>query len=250
MAPTSKTNILEAAQPIANKELVSPTHGVRQGSESGEAGRPEEIGQHEEDDEDIQGQEDEEDEMQIEDGEIISPEVPEVRAPKTLPDPGNPTQSEIEDHYLANHLPYRSWCECCVRGKAKDLPHRKSQPGGPAEVPLIGMDFQHPGTDSSEEARLNILTVKDTKSKAVFCYPCSSKAPSEAVADKVINDIEVLGYGRIALRCDNEPAIRKLQKIIVNRRKQDTIPQNSPAYSSKSNGAAERAVQSVTGHIR
>ncbi len=40
-----------------------------------------------------------------------------VRAPKM------PTPKEVEDHELT-HCPYRSWCEHCVRGQAKDDQHR------------------------------------------------------------------------------------------------------------------------------
>eukprot|EP00973_Karenia_brevis_P090589 12403341-Karenia_brevis.AAC.1 len=112
------------------------------------------------------------------------------------------------------------------------------------------MDFQHPGTDDKDADKLNILTVKDTKSKAVFCYPCNSKSPNAEVAARIIEDIEILGYNRVAIRCDNEPAVKKLQQIIIESREQNTIPQNSPKYSSQSNGAVERAIQSVTGHIR
>ena len=37
--------------------------------------------------------------------------------------PGQPSQKEIDDHELT-HCPYRSWCDHCVRGQAKDTPHR------------------------------------------------------------------------------------------------------------------------------
>ena len=41
-----------------------------------------------------------------------------------LPDPGQPTQSQIEEHRI-DHLPYRSWCAECVSGRATGEPHRK-----------------------------------------------------------------------------------------------------------------------------
>ena len=40
---------------------------------------------------------------------------------RIVPDPGAPTQSEIDEHNV-DHLPYRSWCECCVKGKATGEP--------------------------------------------------------------------------------------------------------------------------------
>ena len=35
-----------------------------------------------------------------------------------------PTEAEVEEHNLT-HLPYRSWCRHCVRGRGKEMPHRK-----------------------------------------------------------------------------------------------------------------------------
>ena len=37
--------------------------------------------------------------------------------PRILPDPGQPTQKQLED-YRIDHFPYRSWCPECVAGRA------------------------------------------------------------------------------------------------------------------------------------
>ena len=34
-----------------------------------------------------------------------------------------PSQEEVDRH-MATHLPFRSWCEFCVRGKAKNAVHK------------------------------------------------------------------------------------------------------------------------------
>ena len=36
---------------------------------------------------------------------------------RILPDPGQPTQKQIDDHRI-DHLPYRSWCPHCVAARA------------------------------------------------------------------------------------------------------------------------------------
>ena len=36
---------------------------------------------------------------------------------RVIPDPGQPTRQQIEDHRV-DHLPYRSWCPECVAGRA------------------------------------------------------------------------------------------------------------------------------------
>ena len=40
----------------------------------------------------------------------------EVRKPRVLRNPKRPTEAEKADHKTSFHLPYRSWCEDCVRG--------------------------------------------------------------------------------------------------------------------------------------
>ena len=43
--------------------------------------------------------------------------------PKTKKNPMLPSQEEVDDHYAANHVPFRNWCECCIKGKALNDPH-------------------------------------------------------------------------------------------------------------------------------
>ena len=37
---------------------------------------------------------------------------------RALPDPGEPPPSQVEDHRACGHVPYRSWCDECVQGRA------------------------------------------------------------------------------------------------------------------------------------
>ena len=37
-----------------------------------------------------------------------------------------PSAEEIRRHMIS-HYPFRSWCEYCIRGKAKDNPHKQVQ---------------------------------------------------------------------------------------------------------------------------
>ena len=41
-------------------------------------------------------------------------------------DPRRPLEKEVADHNLNGHLPYRNWCYHCVRGRGRDLDHRKA----------------------------------------------------------------------------------------------------------------------------
>ena len=52
----------------------------------------------------------------------------------------SPTQKEVEEH-LVNHLPFRAWCQHCVKGKAKGMPHRVRKDKGEEQVPLVSVDY-------------------------------------------------------------------------------------------------------------
>ena len=60
-------------------------------------------------------------------------------APRVVaPDPGQPTQKEIEEHRI-DHMPFRSWCEHCVAGRATGEQHRAV--GDKRLVPVISFDY-------------------------------------------------------------------------------------------------------------
>ena len=65
-----------------------------------------------------------------EDGEVDEDKMEEsCERPKVriISDPINPTKNEVREHRAAFHVPYRSWCRHCVRGKAKNDPTGRSR---------------------------------------------------------------------------------------------------------------------------
>ena len=60
---------------------------------------------------------------------------------------------------------------------------------------------------AEQEGQTPILVVKDTRSKAIFAHACPNKGAHEAVVAKVVSDLNVLGYKRVLVRTDGEPAI-------------------------------------------
>ena len=52
-----------------------------------------------------------------------------------------PTVKEVEEHNLT-HLPFRNWCIFCVKGKAKDDPHkRKIKEDENQDIPIVSIDY-------------------------------------------------------------------------------------------------------------
>ena len=53
-----------------------------------------------------------------------------------------PSKREVEEH-MATHIPFRSWCPHCVRGKSKSTPRAKRKEGEEEEVPVISVDYMY-----------------------------------------------------------------------------------------------------------
>ena len=61
-----------------------------------------------------------------------------------------PTREEYEAH-MRTHMPFRSWCSCCVRGKSDAPPHRTVKDGrleemGKGSIPVISVDYGFMGS--------------------------------------------------------------------------------------------------------
>ena len=77
------------------------------------------------------------------DGEVEN-EIAEYgrREAAKMNDPKLPPRAEVEAHNLT-HLPYRSWCKHCVRGRGKELPHEKAK--RELEIHEFHFDWEFPG---------------------------------------------------------------------------------------------------------
>ena len=64
----------------------------------------------------------------------------DVEAPKLSNMPVAPTQQEIEDHNV-NHLPFRSWCKHCVRGRSKAHAHKLND-SRISDVAVVSIDYK------------------------------------------------------------------------------------------------------------
>ena len=194
-------------------------------------------------------------------------ELEEDLAPKRIsPDPGQPTEQEVSEHNV-DHMPYRSWCEFCVKGRGTGEQHRESSG---SSIPIIAFDYlfatdkglkrraELEGDEDDKAAVLKILVVKDSKSKTVFAHAVPQKgvdADGYAVV-RLVEDIRWLGYTKILLKADNEHAIVKLLHDSLRRIKTDVLDmeqvgkEHPPSYDSRSNGSVENAVKAVQGLLR
>ena len=146
-------------------------------------------------------------------------EAEEETAPRdSLPSPELPSQSEIDDHN-ADHRPYRSWCRFCVEGRAREMVHRL-QDQSSRKISTVSFDYlfitrgnvftrEEWEIEKSSGEFLKVLVVCDSKSKATFAHAVPAKGLDDRgfVVRCIADDVAWLGYIRITLKCDNEPAI-------------------------------------------
>ena len=170
----------------------------------------------------------------------------EAEVPRFKCIPCSPTQEEIDLHDLT-HLPYRNWCPVCVKAKAREDGHFRHKDGHDEEygLPVISMDYE------LLEEKITLIVAKDEVSGSVLAYDCVCKGPTdEWVIKQIIKDLDTWGRRDVCIKTDGEPAIVAFQRELIRMREHRTVPMNPPAYDPQGNGAAEKAVQDVTGQVR
>ena len=117
-------------------------------------------------------------------------------------------------------------------------------------------------SDGPYEILLKILIVKDSRSKALFAHVVPQKGVGEDrfTVECLRRDILWLGYPRVLLKSDREPAIKKLLSDTLKGVKVDlakgaedetqAAEKAPPAYDSQANGDVENAVKQIQAMVR
>ena len=61
-----------------------------------------------------------------------------------------PSQEEVDEHNV-NHIPFRSWCLHCVKGKAVNQGHSKRVDD--SEVPIVSIDYAYVNEDGEDRKK-------------------------------------------------------------------------------------------------
>ena len=138
----------------------------------------------------------------------------EATAPNMLRDPPEPTQKEREEHD-ATHLPSRPWCRICIEARAKEQGHMRVNEDRKNEgVPTLSIDYAF--IDHEEDAEKNsIVVMKDHRTRYVFSHVIDVKGGQSMVVNKLLEDIQSLGYKTVAIQCDAENAIKNLRSEMI-----------------------------------
>ena len=191
---------------------------------------------------------DEQDEAQVEDE--IDTDGAEDAPIKIAKDPGDPTPEEREQHN-ATHIPYRSWCPICVKGRGKEESHKRQKGGDESCKPHICFDYKSFGQEDDYDDKATALVIKDETTKMKFAHICEKKGSTDKwIIDKIVDDIDRLGHTEVILKGDGEPALQDVLREVKRQRVHPTLLNGPPAYDPQANGAAEKAVQEYMGQLR
>ena len=203
-------------------------------------------------------------------GEIIEAEVEEADPKRSIPTPEMPSPSDVERH-REDHIPYASWCDHCVEGRGREMGHSRVD-RSVRTVSTFSFDYLFLNDDaevveeegvaagSSDDAPrgVKVLVAKDGNSRALFAHVVPAKGVDERrfSVDALVDDIKWLGYTRMILKSDNEPAIVRLLsesskdlRISVGDLGQ-VMEEHPPPFDSQANGDAEAAAKAVQGQVR
>ena len=170
--------------------------------------------------------------------------------PKRVQDPKMPSQADVEQHNLT-HLPYRSWCNHCIRWRGEATPHRRAvrDEEGVAEV---HMDYCFIGTRTEETQP--VLVVRERDSRMMLSFLVREKGASDPyVIKRVLAFLTEIGHvgNKLIIKTDQESSIKAVaEKVAAERADAQTIIEHSPVRSSGSNGIIERGIKEFEYHVR
>ena len=191
----------------------------------------------------------------------------EGQVPNILASPGQPSKEERRKHDCT-HIPYRAWCNHCVRGRGRNRAARNvcgSYNAAKGFVPRVHADYAFFSVNAKGEEcevgeqgsriTLKILVVKETMCGSMWAYAVQHKGYTMEpwIKDQLLHDFNTIGLSdeRIAIKNDQEPALVDLMKEVARvRGGAGTALDESRVGDSNSNARAEVAVQEIKGMVR
>ena len=126
---------------------------------------------------------------------------------------------------MRTHIPFRNWCEFCVKGKCEGDPRKKNKTDknviDECQVPVISLDYTFPKDKKENRATdqgMPILVMKNSADKWTSAFVVSLKVSNEYAIKAVAREIRNAGYNRIIIKSDQEPAVKELVNAVTRER--------------------------------
>ena len=172
--------------------------------------------------------------------------APRPRA-KGVTHPPVPTQKQMQEHALEQHVNYRPWCPHCVQASALMRQHPLVAGESPS-MPTVSADFCFmKGREADTGDGIPVLVMRESQTRSLFSHACAGKSTSKEgysgyLIEKCVEDIDSVQKD-VHLKTDQDPAMLAFQARVRQARKDKTIPANSPVGDHHANGRAEKGVE-------
>lgn len=160
--------------------------------------------------------------------------------------PRQPTEEERREHEVS-HLPYRTWCQDCIRGKGLTQGHRRQsmeEDEKGKKRPLIAMDYFYLG--QNEEQSLPILAIVEEQTGRTFCICLPEKGVGHQYnVAATARALKVAGCLDAILKTDTERPIVALRSKL-----QEMFPRMACEDATKGESQSNGLIESYVGKIQ
>ena len=174
-----------------------------------------------------------------------------TRHPRTASIPQTPSPAEIEQHNVT-HMPYKNWCELCVRFKGRQDQHRDQDHMGTTET-VVSLDYGFCTHEEQDAELLTVLVIHDRHTKSFHAVPTKSKAGQSMsyLVTELVRFVSFLGHREVCFRSDDERPLLALVESAKRACRHLGIKarsQSSPVEDHEANGAVEQAWKQIRSH--
>ncbi len=154
-------------------------------------------------------------------------DVMEARVARGSKSPKDPTRKEKEEHELT-HMPFRSWCEDCVKSRARNAHHRKKLAPDPLEEVKVArehMDYFFMSSEYESASSKPLFVMAAEKSGARYARAAGKKGLGVAdemdwLIQDIGNTLKSWGHaggagGHLILKSDGEPALMAVKNAVM-----------------------------------
>ena len=92
-----------------------------------------------------------------------------------------------------HHMPCRSWCEFCVRGRGKESPHLSRYEQADDGIPVVQVDYAFLHDTGDKEAKVTFLTMVDNSSGQMVATAVQKKGHDKFVQRFLLKGVEPFG---------------------------------------------------------
>ena len=141
--------------------------------------------------------------------------------------PRGPSDAERRAHEI-HHMPYRSWCEYCVRGTGKESLHLSRGEQSDDGIPIVQMDYAFSHDTKDNDAKVTFLTMVDHSSGSMVATAVQKKGHDKFVERFLFKGLEPFGDWRDVLQMDKEMGPIDVAKHVAAERTATTIIRQTP----------------------